>query len=138
MSEKNKYTFGGNVAREPEVKSYTRGGKEVTYTSLTVANNHPFDKEQKTEFYECQFFGKFDGEVAMKTTKGEYVIVEGTRSWKEGSKGGTFLTLGNATFATGFLPPRKDDAGTPKAPTPPPANRGSAPAANDESDELPF
>lgn len=106
---KNEFQFSGNLTKDAETKTYTYQGKEQSYVSLTVALNHPRKKDVKAKFIEVQFRDKYQAEIAAKQAKGDKVLVRGEFTWDVGQKG-DFLKLENASFAPGWLPPKKEDA----------------------------
>lgn len=114
---KNQLQFSGNVASAPEMKSFTSGGKKVEYCSIKVAMNHPRKQDEKALFFEVQLFDKFSADIGLKLATSERVYFQGEMSWDTGEKQ-TFWKLSNASFAPGWLPPKKDGGTAPSRPAP--------------------
>jgi single-stranded DNA-binding protein len=132
---KNQLQFSGNVASPAEMKSFNAGGKKVEYCSVKVAMNHPRKQDEKPLFIEVQLFDKFSADIGLKLDKGERVYFVGELGWDTGERQ-TFWKLSNASFAPGWLPPKKDGGSAPSRP----AVRRDEPDTGgvDDDTDLPF
>ena len=131
----NKQLIMGHLGKDPETK--TVGDTNVTTISVATSErwkDKKGEKQERTEWFEVNFWGKDADNVAKYFKKGDGIYVEGTtqtRTYddKEGVK--RYRTSVRATYWT--FPPGKagegkssgrDDDG-------PPANSGS-------TDDIPF
>lgn len=79
MRDYNKVILMGNLARDPEKKSFD-GGKQVT--NFTIAVNRqwvgPEGQEAKeVSFIDCQSWGKQGETIATYFSKGSHIFIEG-------------------------------------------------------------
>lgn len=82
----NRATVLGRLTRDPEIRT-TNSGQNVT--TLGIATNRAWtdqsgQKQEKTEFHNCVFWGKLADIAGQYLTKGRRVYVEGrlqTRDW---------------------------------------------------------
>ncbi len=138
----NKTLIGGNMTRDPELKSLPSG---QSVCGFGVAVNRKWKdaggslKEEVT-FIDCKAWGKTGETIAQYFAKGKPIFVEGRltlEQWddKEGSKRSKLLvTVDSFQFVGG-----KDDAASPKSA--PAMAKTRAPAKSDEpieSDDIPF
>lgn len=72
--EYNQLAVSGNLTRDAEVRDTKAGGKQVTFT---VANNRTVNKEKKTTFFRCIWFGDTAAKIAQYLVKGKPVFVTG-------------------------------------------------------------
>lgn len=132
---KNQLQFSGNVVTTPEMKSFNAGGKKVEYCSIKVAMNHPRKQDEKALYFEVQLFDKFSADIGLKLAVSERVYFQGEMSWDTGEKQ-TFWKLSNASFAPGWLPPKKDGGAAPSRPSAPVAK--DAPIQESDDTDLTF
>ncbi|MCK4359850.1 MAG: single-stranded DNA-binding protein [Candidatus Cloacimonetes bacterium] len=76
----NNVTLAGNIVRNPEVRQI--GEKKTKVTTITVANNRPYqDKDgnwqQETNFVDVEVWGKQAEKLGEYGKKGTPVIAEG-------------------------------------------------------------
>lgn len=92
MSSVNKVTILGNVARDPETRSFPNGGKVC---NLTVATSERWkdkqsgEQRERTEFHRVAIFNEGIAGIAERyLSKGSKVYIEGqleTRKWQDQS-----------------------------------------------------
>lgn len=93
MINMNEVKIGGNLGKDPELKTFTSGAKKAEFS---VATNHNWtnakgEKQKRTEWHSIAAWAKH-ADVAMKyLKKGDNVLIEGsieTREWadKDGVK----------------------------------------------------
>ena len=66
----------GRLVREPELKFVAGSGKAVAKFSLAV--DREFSKEKKTDFFNCEVWGKTAENVANYLVKGSQVAIRGS------------------------------------------------------------
>lgn len=76
MADLNVCTFVGRVTKDAELK--TVGAKATPLATFSIANNTGFGQYAKTQFFECQMWGKQGEGVVQYLTKGKQVAVTGT------------------------------------------------------------
>lgn len=76
MADLNVCTFVGRVTRDAELK--TVGAKATPLTTFSIANNTGFGQYAKTQFFDCQMWGKQGEGVVTYLTKGKQIAVTGT------------------------------------------------------------
>ena len=87
MSDMNVCTFIGRVTRNAETTVV--GAKNTALTKWSIANNTGFGQYEKTNFFNCQMWGKQGESIKQYLTKGKQVCVTGQledTSW-EGDDG---------------------------------------------------
>jgi single-strand DNA-binding protein len=90
MAYKNSVILGGNLTKDPEVRT-TQGGTTVAEFGLAVTRPAPKGRDNGTDYFTVVSFGKLAEIVAEKKSKGDAVVVEGEvsySSWEaqDGSK----------------------------------------------------
>jgi single-strand DNA-binding protein len=75
MSDMNVCTFIGRVTRDAE--STTVGAKNTTLTKWGIANNTGFGQYERTNFFNCQMWGKQGEAMKQYLVKGKQVCVTG-------------------------------------------------------------
>ena len=75
--------LGGNLTRDPELKSINANGKETSVVNFTVACSRRFRKsdgssDQETTFVNCEAWDSGADTIAKWFNKGDGIIVEGT------------------------------------------------------------
>ena len=76
MSDLNSCTFIGRCTRDAETK--TVGAKGTSLTTWAIANNTGFGQYEKTNFFNCQMWGKQGESIKGFLTKGKQIAVSGT------------------------------------------------------------
>ena len=76
MSDVNVCTFIGRCTRDAE--TVTVGSKGTSLTKWAIANNTGFGQYEKTNFFNCQMWGKQGEGIRQYLTKGKQVAVTGT------------------------------------------------------------
>lgn len=76
MADLNVCTFVGRVTKDAELK--TVGAKATPLTTFSIANNTGFGQYAKTQFFDCQMWGKQGEGVVSYLTKGKQIAVTGT------------------------------------------------------------
>lgn len=76
MSDLNNCTFIGRVTRDAELS--TVGAKETSLVKWGIANNTGFGQYERTNFFNCQMWGKQGEGIRQYLTKGKQVAVSGT------------------------------------------------------------
>ena len=76
MSDLNNCTFIGRVTRDAE--TVTVGSKGTSLTKWAIANNTGFGQYERTNFFNCQMWGKQGEGIRQYLTKGKQVAVTGT------------------------------------------------------------
>lgn len=99
MSSLNKVTLIGNLGRDPEVKSFSSGGKVVNLriaTSETWKDKTTGEKKERTEWHSVAIFNEGLGWIAEQyLRKGSKVYIEGkleTRKWQDQSGADRYTT----------------------------------------------
>lgn len=75
MSDTNVCTFIGRVTRDAELT--TVGAKNTSLVKWGIANNTGFGQYEKTNFFNCQMWGKQGEAIRQYLTKGKQVCVTG-------------------------------------------------------------
>lgn len=95
----NKVIIVGNLARDPESRSFQNGGKVVNLriaTSETWKDKNTGEKKEKSEFHSVAIFNEGLGNVAERyLRKGSKVYIEGslqTRKWQDASGADKYST----------------------------------------------
>ncbi|MCW8964326.1 MAG: single-stranded DNA-binding protein [Gammaproteobacteria bacterium] len=145
----NKVILVGNLGKDPDIR-YTPGGAAVA--NVTIATNESWkdkntgEMQEKTEWHNVVFFSRLAEIVGEYLKKGSQVYVEGrlqTRKWQDKSGNDRYTTeivanemqmLGGRSGAG--MPESRPSGPAPMAPQQ--AEQGSAPAANDFDDDIPF
>ena len=76
MSDLNNCTFIGRVTRDAELT--TVGAKGTSLVKWGIANNTGFGQYERTNFFNCQMWGKQGEGIRQYLTKGKQVAVSGT------------------------------------------------------------
>lgn len=76
MSDVNVCTFVGRCTRDAETK--TVGAKGTSLTTWAIANNTGFGQYEKTNFFNCQMWGKQGESLKQYLVKGKQIAVVGT------------------------------------------------------------
>ena len=87
MSDMNVCTFIGRITRDAETTMV--GAKNTALTKWGIANNTGFGQYEKTNFFNCQMWGKQGESLRQYLTKGKQICVTGLledTSW-EGDDG---------------------------------------------------
>lgn len=87
MSDVNVCTFVGRCTRDAETT--TVGSKGTSLTKWAIANNTGFGQYEKTNYFNCQMWGKQGEAIRQYLTKGKQIAVVGTlenQKW-EGNDG---------------------------------------------------
>jgi single-strand DNA-binding protein len=87
MSDMNVCTFIGRVTRDAETSQV--GAKNTSLTKWGIANNTGFGQYERTQFFNCQMWGRQGESIKQYLTKGKQVCVTGQledTSW-EGNDG---------------------------------------------------
>lgn len=87
MSDVNVCTFVGRCTRDAETT--TVGSKGTSLTKWAIANNTGFGQYERTNFFNCQMWGKQGESLRQYLTKGKQIAVVGTlenQKW-EGNDG---------------------------------------------------
>ena len=88
----------GNLARDPELRTFSTGDKQTSVVNFTVATAREFTKangtqDQVTSFIQCEAWDSGAEAIASSFKKGDLVMVEGSLrndSWeKDGVKHST-------------------------------------------------
>lgn len=75
MSDLNVCTFIGRVTRDAEMTVV--GAKNTTIVKWGIANNTGFGQYEKTNFFNCQMWGKAGEAIKQYLVKGKQVAVTG-------------------------------------------------------------
>lgn len=75
MSDLNSCSFTGRVTRDAELT--TVGSKGTMLTKFSIANNTGFGQYAKTNFFNCQMWGKQGEAIKQYLVKGKQVAVTG-------------------------------------------------------------
>lgn len=75
MSDLNVCTFIGRVTRDAEMT--TVGAKNTTIVKWGIANNTGFGQYEKTNFFNCQMWGKAGEAIKQYLVKGKQIAVTG-------------------------------------------------------------
>lgn len=75
MSDLNSCSFTGRVTRDAEFQ--TVGSKGTMLTKFGIANNTGFGQYAKTNFFNCQMWGKQGEAIKQYLVKGKQVAVTG-------------------------------------------------------------
>ncbi len=158
----NKVIIVGNLGQDPEVKSFTNGGKVVNLsvaTSETWKDKATGERKERTEWHRVAIFNEVVGKIAeMYLKKGSKVYIEGqveTRKWQDQSGADRYTTeivLRPYTGTLTLLDGRSDDDQGESRPGPQsfdrqdsrqePAPKSTVPSANRGfsgiDDEIPF
>lgn len=76
MSDLNNCTFIGRITRDAELS--TVGAKGTSLVKWGIANNTGFGQYERTNFFNCQMWGKQGEGIRQYLTKGKQVAVSGT------------------------------------------------------------
>lgn len=76
MSDVNVCTFVGRCTRDAETT--TVGSKGTSLTKWAIANNTGFGQYERTNFFNCQMWGKQGEAIKQYLTKGKQIAVVGT------------------------------------------------------------
>ena len=88
----------GNLARDPEIRTVSTGGRETSVVNFTIATSREFTKangetDKITTFVQCEAWDTGAQAIADSLAKGDLVMVEGSLrndSWeKDGVKHST-------------------------------------------------
>ena len=134
MSSLNKVILIGNLGADPEVKTFSNGGKVCNFTLATSEkwrDKNSGEQKEKTEWHNVAIFGEGLVNVCEKyIKKGSKVYIEGalqTRKWQDKEEntrytteivlqgfGGKLIMLdgkssGSDTPSTAATPPPLDD-----------------------------
>ncbi|MDP3960127.1 MAG: single-stranded DNA-binding protein [Pseudorhodobacter sp.] len=95
----NKVILVGNLGRDPEVRSFTNGGKVVNLriaTSETWRDKASGERKERTEWHSVAIFNENLGKIAEQyLRKGSTVYIEGqleTRKWQDQSGADKYTT----------------------------------------------
>ena len=75
MSDMNVCTFIGRITRDAETSMV--GAKNTALTKWGIANNTGFGQYEKTNFFNCQMWGKQGESIKQYLTKGKQICVSG-------------------------------------------------------------
>ena len=75
MSDLNSCSFTGRVTKDAE--TMTVGSKGTAITKFSIANNTGFGQYAKTQFFNCQMWGKQGEAIKQYLVKGKQVAVQG-------------------------------------------------------------
>lgn len=75
MSDMNVCTFIGRVTRDAETSMI--GAKNTALTKWGIANNTGFGQYEKTNFFNCQMWGKQGESIKQYLVKGKQICVTG-------------------------------------------------------------
>lgn len=75
MADLNSCSFTGRLTRDAETS--TVGSKGTSLTKFAIANNTGFGQYERTNFFNCQMWGKAGESVRQYLTKGKQVAVTG-------------------------------------------------------------
>ena len=75
MSDLNVCTFIGRVTRDAEMAVV--GAKNTTIVKWGIANNTGFGQYEKTNFFNCQMWGKAGEAIKQYLVKGKQIAVTG-------------------------------------------------------------
>lgn len=73
MKDFNSCIFTGRIVRNPQIKILANASKLV---NLTIANNHEYKKEKKTNWIDCIAFGKLAEIIVQYAPKGTLIAIE--------------------------------------------------------------
>lgn len=76
MADLNVCTFVGRLTKDAELK--TVGAKATPLATFSIANNTGFGQYAKTQFFDCQMWGRSGESVVQYLTKGKQIAVTGT------------------------------------------------------------
>lgn len=76
MSDVNVCTFVGRCTRDAETTVV--GSKGTSLTKWAIANNTGFGQYEKTNFFNCQMWGKQGESICQYLKKGKQIAVVGT------------------------------------------------------------
>ena len=116
----NKVILGGRLTRDPETK--TVGSTTVTEFSIDndqTWKNKAGEKQKKTAFVECAFWGKGGEVVAKYFGKGSRILVVGQldqESWEDKATGQKRSKMKVRVDSFEFVDSNKDRAAAPAAP----------------------
>lgn len=80
MASKNRVQLGGNLTKDPEIRT-TQGGIKVTDFTLAVTRPTAQGKDNGTDYFQVAAFGRLAELVAEHKKKGHAVVVEGSISY---------------------------------------------------------
>lgn len=75
MADLNSCSFTGRLTRDAETQ--TVGSKGTSITKFSIANNTGFGQYARTQFFNCQMWGKAGEALKQYLTKGKQVAVTG-------------------------------------------------------------
>ena len=75
MSDMNVCTFIGRITRDAETSMV--GAKNTALTKWGIANNTGFGQYEKTNFFNCQMWGRQGESIKQYLTKGKQICVTG-------------------------------------------------------------
>lgn len=153
MASLNKVTLIGNLGRDPEVRSFSNGGKVVNLRIATTEkwkDKNTGERKERTEWHSVAIFNEALVRIAEQyLKKGSSVYIEGqleTRKWQDQSGqdrysteivlrpfNGNIVLLGGRGDASGSGGGSYDDGGT-SGGYGPTVGSGSS----DMGDEIPF
>lgn len=140
MGSLNKVLLIGNLGKDPEVKSMTSGHKVANFSIATSESwkDKEGNRTEKTEWHNIVMWRGL-AEIAEKyLRKGSQVMIEGklqTRSWDDQSGQKRYMT---EIVADNLVMLGKKGDGAQGGSSDGGYGGGSAPAANDDADTLPF
>lgn len=140
----------GNLTRDPETRTTPNGS---TICKIGLAVNRTFtgqdgQKREEVTFVDCDAFGKTADNISRWMSKGRPILIEGRLrldQWEDKNTGQARSKLGVTIESFQFVGGR-DEASTPQAPAPRPAQRQEAPRrapqppqnSADVDDDVPF
>jgi single-strand DNA-binding protein len=96
MNATNKVQLTGNLGRDPELKTFEKGGKLVKFS---IATNEEYfvngEKRTETNWHNLSAWGKLAERVAGELRKGSFVSIEGrlkTRDYTDKSGQKRYVT----------------------------------------------
>lgn len=142
MSTVNKVILIGNLARDPEVRSFQNGGKVCNLrlaTSQKWSDKNSGERKERSEFHSVAIFSEPLARIAEQyLRKGSKVYLEGqleTRKWQDQSGNDRYSTEVVLRPYKGELTMLDNRSQTGAASEP---ERSQAPAGDDIDDDFPF
>ena len=115
----------GNLARDPEVRTVSTGGKQTSVVNFTVATSREYtkanvEKDKITSFINCEAWDSGAEVIGNSFKKGDLVLIEGSLrndSWeKDGVKHSTLkVRVNNFSKITRLTKPNKVEEAEPVA-----------------------
>lgn len=144
----NKIIIVGNLGADPEVKSFSNGGKVCNIrvaTSESWKDKNSGERQERTEWHTVAIFGDGLAGVAERyLRKGSKVYLEGqlrTRKWQDQSGNDRYSTevvlQGPGAVLTMLDSAKGGDQGE-RSNSAPPAQSSQRPTADDLDDDIPF